>query len=99
MSVTGYAIYLGQSLISWKPKKQSTISKSSAEAEYRTMGYTSAELQWIKYILEDLQIVHTQPSILYTDSKAAFFIAHNPALHEKTKPIQIDFHYIREKIK
>lgn len=67
-SITGYAIYLGKSLISWKSKKQTTVSKSSTEAEYRAMSATTSEVQWILYILQDLKISHSQPALIYTDS-------------------------------
>ena len=50
-SLTGYCVFLGSSLISWKTKKQKTVVKSTVEAEYRSMSYTTFELEWIYYIL------------------------------------------------
>lgn len=50
-SITGYCVYLGECLISWKSKKQSTVSASSSEAEYRCMSTTAQELVWITYLL------------------------------------------------
>ncbi|KAF5471061.1 hypothetical protein F2P56_011533 [Juglans regia] len=77
-SVTGFVIFLGNSLISWKSKKQATISRSSVEAEYRALASTTCEIQWLLYGLQDLNISHQQPTLLYTDSKSALSIATNP---------------------
>ncbi|XP_028807214.1 uncharacterized protein LOC114761932 [Neltuma alba] len=67
-SVTGYAIFLGSSLISWKAKKQPTVSRSSSEAEYRAMASTTCEVQWLLYLLNDFSISHFDPAFLYCDN-------------------------------
>ncbi|KAK6118164.1 hypothetical protein DH2020_048065 [Rehmannia glutinosa] len=97
-SVSGFAIYLGDSLISWRAKKQPTVSRSSTEAEYRAIALATCEVQWLAYLLQDLQAPITQPTNLYTDSKSAYLITQNSCHHEKTKHIQIDCHFVREKI-
>ncbi|RVX08047.1 Retrovirus-related Pol polyprotein from transposon RE1 [Vitis vinifera] len=97
-NVIGFAIFLGNSLISWKSKKQVTVSRSSAEAEYRAFATTTCEIQWLLYALQDLDIKHSQSTLLYTDSKSAMSIATNLVQHKRTKHIQIDCHLIREKL-
>ncbi|KAF5449042.1 hypothetical protein F2P56_029530, partial [Juglans regia] len=77
-SVTGFTIFIGDSLVSWKSKKQPTVSRSSAEAEYRALATTTCELQWLFYLLTGLKVKHSQAALLYTDSKPASEIASNP---------------------
>lgn len=97
-SLTGYALFLGDSLISWKTKKQKTVSKSSAEAEYRGMSQTAAEVVWIYGILEDMGMKIPKPVTMFCDNKAAQHIAANPVFHERTKHLNLDCHYVRERI-
>lgn len=97
-SVTGFCIFLGESLISWKTKKQATVSRSSAEAEYRALAVVSSELTWLTQLLADLQVVCHAPAAVYCDNHAAIAIANNPMFHERTKHIEIDCHFFRDMI-
>ncbi|KAM0071898.1 putative RNA-directed DNA polymerase [Helianthus debilis subsp. tardiflorus] len=97
-SVTGYGIFLGDTLVSWKSKKQSVVSRSTAEAEYRAMCSATCEIMWILNILFELKVVYNLPVSLYCDSKSAISISQNPVFHERTKHFELDLHFLREKI-
>jgi hypothetical protein len=97
-STTGFCFFLGSSLISWKSKKQSVVSRSSSEAEYRALAQAACEGQWLLYLLQDFLINHEGPILIYCDNKSAMHIAANPVFHERTKHIEIDCHVIRDKV-
>lgn len=93
----GSAIYLGPNLISWWSRKQSVTARSSTEAEYRSLAQTSTELTWIQALLHELQ-VPVPPPMLLCDNQSAVAIAHNPVFHSKTKHMEIDVFFVREKV-
>ena len=97
-SLTGYCVFLGSSLISWKTKKQKVTSKSSTEAEYRSMSQTTSEIVWLEGLLQDLDILVPRPISLFCDNKSAQYIAENEVFLERTKHLKLDCHYIRDHI-
>ncbi|XP_063938735.1 uncharacterized mitochondrial protein AtMg00810-like [Daucus carota subsp. sativus] len=97
-STTGFCFFLGDSLISWRSKKQSLASRSSAESEYRALADTTQELIWLRWLLEDMSVTHSPATSIYCDNKSAIDIAHNDVFHERTKHIEIDCHFTRQQV-
>lgn len=97
-STAGYFTFVGGNLVTWRSKKQAVVALSSAESEFRGMAKAVCELLWIRSLLEDLNIKHDSPMKLYCDNKAACDIAHNPIQHDRTKHVEIDRHFIKEKL-
>ncbi|XP_061338805.1 uncharacterized mitochondrial protein AtMg00810-like [Gastrolobium bilobum] len=97
-SITSHCIFLGSTLVSRKSKKQTTVSRSSCEAEYRALASLTCELQWMSYLLQDLHLPPTQPISVYCDNVSAIYLAHNPTFHERTKHVELDCHVVRENV-
>jgi len=98
-SVTGFFTLLGSSIISWRSKKQSTVSKSLAEAEYRALATTVCELTWLQNLLLDLSIRPKLSATLFCDNQSALHIVRNPVFHERTKHLDVDCHIVRDRYK
>ncbi|XP_020094169.1 uncharacterized protein LOC109714134 [Ananas comosus] len=97
-STSGYCIFLGPNLISWSAKKQPTISCSSSEAEYRAVSYTIAEIVWIRRLLRDLCVFLWCSISIYCDNLSTTYLGANSALHARTKHIELDHQFLREKV-
>ncbi|GJW63987.1 uncharacterized mitochondrial protein-like protein [Tanacetum coccineum] len=98
-SVSGYAIFLRHSLISWQSKKQAVVSRSSTEAEYRALANSTCEISWLKSLLLDLQVTVPAPSRVMCDNVSTIALANNPIHHARTKHIEIECHFVRDKIR
>ncbi|KAH9649138.1 hypothetical protein KPL70_025878 [Citrus sinensis] len=97
-STSGYCTFIGGNLVTRRSKKQNVVARSSAEAEFGSLSHGICEAIWIKRLFEDLKIPVSLPMKIYCDNKAAISIAHNPVLHDRTKHIEVDKHFIKEKI-
>nr|KYP40916.1 hypothetical protein KK1_037742 [Cajanus cajan] len=97
-STTGYYVFLGGNLISWKSKKQNVAARSSAKAEYRAMALITCEFEWIKQLIRELRFCEDHPMRLYCDNQAALHITSNLVFHERTKHIKVDCHFEKEKL-
>ncbi|PKU68294.1 Retrovirus-related Pol polyprotein from transposon TNT 1-94 [Dendrobium catenatum] len=97
-SVTGFCSFLGPNLISWSAKKQSTVAKSSTEAEYRALAAATSDVIWLRRLLHDFQLTQDQPTEIFCDNVSAIALANNPVFHARTKHIEIDHHFISDHI-
>ena len=90
-STSGYAGFLGDNLVSWSPKRQNTVSRSSAEAEYRAVANS-------EYSLIELYAPPQRASLVYCDNISVVYMSSNPIQHQRTKHIEIDLHFVRERV-
>ena len=97
-STTGYCTYVWGNIVTWCSKKQSVIARSSAEAEFRAMYQGICEGIWLRRMLNELGISNSSPMTLLCDNKVAIEIAKNPIHHDKMKHVEIDRHFIKEKV-
>ncbi|GJY29824.1 ribonuclease H-like domain-containing protein [Tanacetum coccineum] len=99
MSNSGYYVFLGDNLLSWSAKQQHTISRSSAEAEYRGVANVVAETAWIRNLLRELHSPLLTTTLVYCDNVNAVYMSANPVQHQRTKHIEIDIHFVRDMVK
>ncbi|PKU63834.1 Retrovirus-related Pol polyprotein from transposon TNT 1-94 [Dendrobium catenatum] len=95
---SGFCSYLGDTLISWTVKKQTTVARSSTESEYRSLAALTTDVIWIRRILADFGITQDKPTDLYCDNTSAIALANNPVFHARTKHIEIDHRFVRDHI-
>lgn len=98
-STSGFCIYLGSNLVSWISRKQSVVSRSSTEAEYRALALAVAELTWIQSLLSELHVPkYHQPPQVFCDNLSTVLLSANPVMHSRTKHIELDLYFVREKV-
>ena len=97
-STSGYCVFLGENLVSWSSKRQPTVSRSSAEAEYRGVANAVAETIWLRNLLLELHRPVSTATIVYCDNVSAIYLSTNPVQHQRTKHIEIDIHFVRERV-
>src|SRR5690606_19148660 len=96
-SFSGYLFQLGHSTISWRSRKQKSVSTSTCEAEYMALSLTCRHFVWLKNAIKELLKLDI-PSVLFCDNSAAIDIAHNPKVNDRSKHIDIAYHYTRERV-
>jgi hypothetical protein len=97
-STSGYAVFLKDNLVFWSAKRQTVVSHSSAEAEYRVVTNGVAEATWLRQLLHELQTPPSRCTLAYCDNISVVYLSTNHVQHQRTKHVEIDLHFIREKV-
>ncbi|GJV79342.1 ribonuclease H-like domain-containing protein [Tanacetum coccineum] len=97
-STSGYCVFLGNNLLSWSSKRQHTLSRSSAEAEYRGVANAIAETTWLRNLLWELHTPLVIATLVYCDNVSVVYLSANPVQHQRTKHIEIDIHFVRDMV-
>jgi hypothetical protein len=97
-STSGYVVFLGTNLVSWAAKRQPVVSRSSAEAEYRAVANGVAEASWLRQLLHELHSPLQRATLVYCDNVSAVYLSTNPVQHQRTKHVEIDLHFVRERV-
>jgi hypothetical protein len=97
-STSGYAVFLSANLVSWSSKRQNTVLRSSAEVEYRAVANAVAEVSWLRQSLAELHVPLPKTSLVYCDNISAIYMSSNPVQHQRTNHVEIDLHFVREKV-
>lgn len=95
-SITGWCMYLGNALISWRCNKQKRVSMSSMKAKNRAMSWACSEIIWLRWVLSELCFPQMDPTRLHANNTSTIQIAENPIFHERTKHIEVDCHFIHD---
>jgi hypothetical protein len=96
-STGGFIIFLGSNLVSWSARKQPTVLRSSTEAEYKAIANVTVAILWIQMLLNELGILHPHVASLWCDHLGATYLSANPVFHARTKYIEVDYHFVRER--
>lgn len=95
---SSHVVYFGSNLITWASKKQHIVSRSSIEAEYRALAIAAAELAWIRQLLCDLHAYVFTAPVIYCDNRSAIVLSSNSIFHSRFKHIEINYHFVRERV-
>ncbi|GKA29909.1 ribonuclease H-like domain-containing protein [Tanacetum coccineum] len=89
-----YCVFLGDNLLSWSSKKEETLSRSSANAEYKGVSNAVAETTWVSNLLRELYVPLFTATMVYCNNVSDVYLSTNPMQHQRTKHIEIDIHFV-----
>jgi hypothetical protein len=95
-STSGMIYFLSKDAVSWQSAKQKVVALSSCEAEYIAASMAATQGVWLSRLMEEMLGKESDTPLLYVDNKAAISLIKNPVMHDRSKHIEIRFHYIRE---
>ena len=98
-STSGYCFKIGNATVSWASKRQATVAKSTAEAEYVALSLASQEALWLRQLMKDVGFGVTGSTVIFEDNNGAIDLSRNAKYHNRTKHIDINHHFIRERVK
>ena len=96
--LVGLRSFLGSNLISWSSRKQATVSRSSTEYEYKALANGTIERIWIQSLLGELGMFQPRSPVLWCDNLVATYLSANPVFRARTKHIEVDFHFVWERV-
>jgi hypothetical protein len=97
-STSGFMFSFGSGAVSWNSKKQPTVALSSTKVEYRSVAIVAYEVVWLQKLLSDLGQSVDAHVVIYCDNISSILLANNPVYHDRTKHIEVHYHFIREKV-
>nr|GFB97625.1 NBS-containing resistance-like protein [Tanacetum cinerariifolium] len=95
-STSGYCVFLGNNLLSWSSKRQPTLSRSSAEAEYRGVANAVAKTCWLRNLLCDLHTPLSSTTLVYSNNVSTVYLSSNPVQRQGIKHNKIDIHFVQD---
>ena len=95
-STFGVLIFLGSALISWLSLKQKVVALSTCEAEYVAAAIAACQVVWLRRLLGELTGAEAHPPALMVDNQPAIALVKNPVLHNRSKHIDMKFHFLSD---
>jgi hypothetical protein len=97
-STRGFAVFSGSNLICWSARKQSTVFRSSTETKYKAIADATTEIMWVQTLLKELNIFSPKAARLWCDNLGVKYLSTNPVFHDRSKHIEVDYHFIRKRV-
>ncbi|KAE8667725.1 hypothetical protein F3Y22_tig00112383pilonHSYRG00494 [Hibiscus syriacus] len=97
-SISGTCVFLGGSMVQWCSKKQKIVSRSTTEAEYRSLADATSDIVWLEALLTDMKVQVQAASVVWSDNTSTIAMSANPVYHSRTKHVELDIHFVRERV-